>query len=320
MNLSPSNANIPPLNQRGRIASFFSLLRVKQWAKNAFVLVPFFFSFRQHCFHGLDYGLLAYAFGVFCFLSSAVYCLNDVLDKEKDRQHPRKCQRPVASGRISSSAAMITGCVLAITSVIVGVGLNISFTAIKTRLAALLCVGIVYLLNNILYSIVLRRYEVIDVFSIAAGFVLRLLAGCFALDIVPSHWLLVCGFSLALFLGFGKRRAEIAQNSEGKTNRETFRESLRAYSPDFLNILLAVTATITLLSYMLYCISPETAALHQTRNLIYTVPFVFFGVFRYVAAVLAGSIDGPDELLFGDKLFLVNIILWAATTSVILAV
>ena len=184
----------------------------------------------------------------------------------------------------------------------------------------MLAVGVLYLLNNIFYCFILRRKEIIDVFSIAAGFVLRLPAGCFILNLAPSHWLLICGFSLALFLGFGKRRTELAQNSNEKKSRDTFRESLRFYSPEFLNILLAVTATVTLLAYMLYCISPETVHLHNTNSLIYTVPFVFFGVFRYTSAVLAGSIDGPDELLFGDKLFLVNIILWAAAAVVILAV
>ena len=169
-------------------------------------------------------------------------------------------------------------------------------------------------MNNLLYSLKLRSIALWDVFSIAIGFVIRILGGCFAVGVEPSQWILVCGFSLALLLGFGKRRMEFAVGGEVPKTRPV----LQAYSMEFLNILLGISAAISLISYLLYTIAPETTELHGTTRLIYATPFVFYGVFRYVWLSLQNRYDGPDEVFYQDKPFFINGILWITTIFTII--
>lgn len=312
--------NQPPAGGKNTLAEIIRLLRPKQWVKNVFVLAPLFFSgvFQQGTAWVPVAAVLA-AFACFCCWSSAVYVLNDLCDAGQDRLHPRKCRRPIASGAVSPATALAMFVVLAvlpflcITAWQFCAGEAFSLASGKTLLMA---VGGLYLLNNLLYSFLLRAQVLLDVFSISFGFVLRLLGGCFMLGVEPSRWLVVCGFTLALFLGFGKRRMELARLDEG----EAYRDSLTVYSRELLDVLLGVSLTLCVMAYMLYTVWPDTVALHGTANLIYTLPFVLYGTLRYLMAALAGQADGPVDALLHDRLFLINAVLWLAAVGCVLYV
>ena len=202
--------------------------------------------------------------------------LNDVIDGPSDRLHPRKRRTPVASGAIPAPIA------LALATGLIGIGL-LGGLAFPNALA-LIC-GL-YVLNNLIYFAYLKRRVIADVLLISIGFVLRILAGCArALGLRPSSWILVCGFSLAMLLGFGKRRLEIDKAGLAAG----YRPSLESYSEAKLNLLLGVGSSVCLLSYMLYTLSPQTIQLHGTGNLIYTVPLVAYGIFRYLFKVQDGK-------------------------------
>ncbi len=280
------------------------LCRVRHWVKNVFVLVPFLFAKKDYTASAiLTVGI---AFACFCLLSSAVYCLNDVIDAPADRAHPRKRTRPVASGRIRPSVAIGMSLILASVALLVAS----FFLPLPAKVATFL-----YFFNSLAYCFFLRARVIVDVLVIAIGFVLRLLAGSFAVGAEPSSWLIVCGFSLALILGFGKRRSEIATLSD----KADYRPVLDSYSASKLDLLLGVSSAICLLSYMLYTIAPETAALHGTKHLVYTVPFVFYGVLRFVFKTLEGRGDGPVEILTTDPVFTINGLLWCLVVILILA-
>lgn len=274
-----------------------------QWTKNIFVLTPLIFS--GYVTEPVAYRCAVPALACFCLWSSAVYCLNDVLDAAADRQHPRKRLRPVASGRISATVALVLMVVFVLTGLALGAAvLPHSF----------LLVGVLYLANSLLYCVLLKYRVIVDVLSIAIGFDLRLVAGCAAIGVTPTSWILICGFSLAMLLGFGKRRLEM----DGLTDPMAYRSSLQSYSPEKLNVLLGITASTCLLSYMLYTVAPDTVRLHQTSRLIYTVPFVAYGIFRYIFKVQEGRHDGPVEVLGKDPIFAINGLLWLLTVVVIL--
>jgi 4-hydroxybenzoate polyprenyltransferase len=288
-----------------RVRDLVRLARPEQWAKNSFVLVPLLFGEVLTHPGAILSGLVACF--CFCLWSSAVYCFNDILDAETDAKHPRKKERPVASGRVSvlAAAALCAGLLAG------GMVLGLFFVNLPFLMAA----G-VYLANSVLYCLLLKYRVIVDVVSIAVGFVLRIVAGCLAIAVVPTPWILVCGFALAMLLGFGKRRLEIgalAQPTE-------YRASLESYSAEKLNILLSVSASLCLISYMLYTIAPETGQLHGTRNLVYSVPFVAYGVFRYLFKVQEARHDGPVEVLLTDPIFAVNGLLWVLAVFAILYV
>ena len=211
----------------------------------------------------------AAAFCAFCLLSSAVYVFNDVMDREADRQHPKKCRRPLASGALSLSAACALLCLC-----LVG-GLLLAFTLAGQ--APWLFVA--YLLLNAAYSLGAKHVVILDVFIIAAGFMLRLLAGTLGLGIAPSQWLLLCGLMLTLFLGFTKRRAELAAVADDPA---AHRRVLEDYSESMVDNFITVTAACTVVSYSLYTVSAETVAVHGSNHLMLTVPFVLYGMFRYL--------------------------------------
>jgi 4-hydroxybenzoate polyprenyltransferase len=277
------------------------LVRPADWSKNVFVLVPLLFG-GSLTWAGV--GLALWAFGCFCLLSSGVYCINDVFDAAADREHPRKCRRPVASGAVPAPAALTLAAVLIALAMLGGSALSPHFLLIAT----------LYLANNLVYSTLLKHREIIDVLLIAFGFVLRILAGCAGLDLRPSSWIIICGFSLAMLLGFGKRRLEIGHGGLAAA----YRPSLRSYSEAKLNLLLGITTSICLLSYMLYTVAPETVRLHGTENLIYTVPVVAYGIFRYLFKVQEGSQDGPVEILIRDPVFALTGVVWIAMVFSIL--
>ncbi len=281
--------------------AIWRLLRPAHAVKNVFVLAPLVFA--THASLALEVPRALLAFAAFCLISSAVYCFNDTLDAAADRLHPTKCNRPVASGAISPSVAI--GLSVALT--LLGLGGSIALLPPPFTFTLLLYLG-----NNLLYSWFLKNKVIADVVSIAIGFVLRLLGGAAAINVPASSWLIVCGFSLALLLGFGKRRAELL-NSEGSNARVT----LALYTAPKLDSLMSICGSVSLVSYMLYTVAPETAALHHTDKLVYTIPFVAYGIFRFIFKVQEGKAEDPVSILLHDTGLQANIALWVVVSLVI---
>jgi len=268
--------------------AYVELARPTHWVKNAFVLAGIVFG---HAWD--DAGLLVAAFVVtlsFCLASSAVYAFNDALDAEQDRDHPDKRERPVARGAVGKREAFVVAALLGIASL--GAAVWVGSTA----------VGIVaaYLALNVAYPLGLKRIPVVDVFAIAAGFMLRILAGTSGIGVEPSQWLLACGFLLTLFLGFAKRRAELARLAEDAAQH---RAVLDAYTTGFLDKAILVCIVGMVVTYAAYTVSPDTASLHGTGNLILTLPWVLLGTFRYLYRLhFRGGGGDPAEEVIRDPL------------------
>jgi len=279
------------------------LMRPHQWVKNGFVFVGLLFG---HAWHNVDIVAQALsAFIAFSLISSAVYVMNDLIDRDQDRLHPQKCQRPLACGAVSVPAALwLAGfCLLA------GFGLIAGFfdwAGLPGSQAA--WIFLAYVLMNIGYSTGLKHVVVLDVFIIAAGFMLRILAGTLGIGIQPSNWLLLCGLMLTLFLGFAKRRAELCVlMNEGKNHRPVLDE----YTPAMLDQFITFSAGATVIAYSLYTVSEETIALHGTRWLIVTVPCVIYGLLRYLYRLhRAGGGGDPARELMTDPHLLGTFALW----------
>lgn len=261
------------------------LIRVKQWIKNIFVLVPLFFSLKfsdlSICINALS------AFFLFCFTSSFVYVLNDIIDREKDRLHPKKKFRPLASGALSVSFALwllvVLLCLIAV--------LLIKLHDFKVFL--IICT---YLCMNFLYSLKLKHLVFADVFVIALGFILRVYAGAYAIDVQVSSFLFMTTFFLALFLAFSKRKAELCKSGE------TTREVLKKYSAEIINQYIIISAGLTILCYSLYTLEPHTIEHFGTNRLIYSVFFVTYGIFRYIYLLnFLEEIEDPTEAIYADK-------------------
>ena len=287
--------------------SVIKLLRPHQYIKNGFVLLGPLFA---HQWSTQTLTEAALAFFSFCCMASAVYILNDIMDIDADREHPIKRNRPLPSGEVSLSLAkllllgMVTGSILLSLAVSLWVTLFVS----------------IYFVMNILYSWRLKHVVILDVFIISAGFMLRILSGTVGLGIAPSAWLLLCGLMVTLFLGFSKRRAELLmlENSDGSSNLT--RKVLDDYSPAVLEQFISVTAACTVLSFGLYTMSPQTIALHGTEDLIYTLPFVIYGIFRYLF-LLHNKAKGNDTAkdLLTDWPLLGTVLAWVVTTLWVLA-
>lgn len=250
-----------------RLSALLRLMRPHQWVKNTFVFVGLLFGHAWHDAHLVTQALLAFA--AFCLVSSAVYTLNDIVDVEQDKLHPKKSRRPLASGAVAVPAAM------ALATVLVMLGAILAYTAAPV----VLYIVTGYALMNVAYTLHLKHVVILDIFIIATGFMLRILAGTQGIGIPPSQWLLLCGLMVTLFLGFTKRRAEIIALSDGKG---AHRRVLEHYSPVLLDKMIGITAAGVIMSYSLYTMNQDTVRIHGTANLIYTVPFVMYGVFRYI--------------------------------------
>jgi 4-hydroxybenzoate polyprenyltransferase len=288
------------------------LLRPHQWVKNGFVFVGLLFG---HAWRDPDVVALALsAFLAFCLLSSAVYVVNDLVDREQDRLHPEKRQRPLASGAVGVPAALV----LAVLCLAGGFGLVFGlFAGLGLPASQAPWIFIAYLLLNAGYSAGLKHVVVLDVFIIAAGFMLRILAGTLGVGIWPSHWLLLCGLMLTLFLGFAKRRAELnALLDESGRHRRV----LDQYTAPMLDQYITVAAGATVIAYSLYTVSEETIALHGTPWLILTVPCVVYGLLRYLYRLhRAGGGGDPARELLADPHLLGVFILWLALVAWLLA-
>lgn len=275
------------------------LARPHQWVKNLLVFAPLFFT---ELVTSADSWLrAAMAFVAFCCAASAVYVLNDIVDREEDRLHPKKRLRPIASGAMPVPAALAMLAVLVVAATAASLWLGRVHTM---RDVPFLLWPAAYLALNLLYSFWWKRIVVVDCICIAIGFQLRVHAGAAAIDVETSRWLLLCTFFFSLFLAFCKRYEEVGRQGEasGRT-----RATMKDYTQEFLSTLIGPLAALSILSYALYTVSPETIARHRTDALMFTVPVVTYGVFRYLFLVYRRSEGGdPARLLFRDPPLVVS--------------
>lgn len=278
--------------------------RPRQWIKNLFVLAPLFFSTQFLQPGPLAVGLLAAL--LFCLAASSVYLLNDIFDAEKDRNHPIKHKRPIASGELPIKQAWMACAVFGFGSVAVAFIIDWRFGTVLSS----------YLVMNLAYSTVLKHVPFVDVVIIATGFVLRVLAGAFAIDVFISEWLFACTFLLALYLGLGKRQHEMAMVKRGDAQK--VRKVLERYHPEQLEFAFLFVAGLTIACYTVYTL---TAALPdqplRTQNTPFaspylpaTIPFTVFGITRFYQLVNNQSPESPTELILRDWPFIVNLVLW----------
>ena len=280
------------------------LLRPAQWSKNAFVFLPLFFDKKF-----TDTRLLALTclcFVIFSLAASAVYCLNDILDRKADAQHPVKCKRPIASGAVSVGAgwtAMVVCAVLAI-------GLTLWF------MPQLIWILLVYMVLNVAYSLWLKHYELIDMLIVAFFYVLRVLAGAQAGNIEPSQWIVMMTFLLALFLVLGKRRDDVMLQSESGA---VVRRGAANYNLQFVNMALTLVATVTIVAYMIYTMSDEVASRFGSRYVYGTAIFVLAGLLRYLQLTVVGNRTGsPTRVLFHDHFIQLCVLGWILTFVLII--
>jgi 4-hydroxybenzoate polyprenyltransferase len=276
--------------------AFVAALRPHQWTKNLIIFAPLALS--KHLLEADPVLRACLAFALFCGLSGTVYLINDVADLERDRLHPKKRLRPVARGALSVVAARAGAGLL---------GLLCLGTAALLG-PAFLATAAAYLALNFLYSFRLKHVVILDVISISLGFVLRAVAGAVAISVQFSDWLLVCTLLLALFLALAKRRHELV-TLEGTDHREILAE----YSPYLLDQMIAVVTASCLMAYAFYTLAPETVEKYRTDRLSWTIPFVLYGIFRYLYLVHGKDEGGsPTDLLLTDRPLLVDVALWAA--------
>ena len=286
-------------------------LRPRQWTKNAVVFAALVFAAGDPSqpVGVQDVWRVVGAFLCFCLVASGIYLVNDVRDREQDLHHPQKKNRPIAAGKLSPRAALATAAVLVPAGLLGGWALA----------PALGWVLATYVVLQLLYTLVLRQVALVDLLLVALGFVLRAVAGAVVIDVEISPWLLVCTFLLALFLILCKRRQEKA--SAGEEDQPKTRHSLRSYPVQLLDQMISITAASTIVSYAIYTLSPETVAKFDTYRLSWTLPFVVFGVFRYLdLAYRHGLGERPEEVLLTDGPLLLDVVLYGAAVLLILFV
>jgi 4-hydroxybenzoate polyprenyltransferase len=273
------------------------LLRIRQWPKNLFVLAPLIFAGRMFKPENIISALAG--FFLFSLASSAAYIFNDVKDIESDRRHPIKKLRPVASGRISFNLAMQSFLLLSAVSLVFSAFLNPGFGVIISA----------YLVLNICYSVVLKKIIIIDVLVISFGFVLRIIGGAYLIWVRPSWWLIICTALLSLFLALGKRRQEALEKCQSGSG-----SNIR-----LLSAFIIILSLLNLAAYTMYTISPRTVAFFGTGNLIYTAPFVAFGIARYLHLLFKKDKgDDPAEIFLKDLPLLIDVILWIVACAFVI--
>ncbi|MBN2443641.1 MAG: decaprenyl-phosphate phosphoribosyltransferase [Spirochaetales bacterium] len=265
-----------------------ALLRAKQWIKNLFVLTPLFFAKKLTDPDSLFLGI--YAFIAFNLISSVVYIVNDISDIEADRRHPRKKLRPIPAGIISIKTAIIIAVILFISAGAMCLLLNMMF---------MVCLGSYFLLN-MMYNFKGKHVVILDVLCIASGFVLRVIGGAMAINVIATDWIIMTTFFLSLFLGFGKRRNEIIALENDKGNH---RKVLNHYDETLLNHLIFISCGIAIISYAMYTLT-HTDKFNNGDKLIYTVPIVTFFLFRYVFVIWKKNEGDPTEVLLHDRVLI----------------
>lgn len=283
---------------------YAGLLRVKQWVKNGFIFIPIIFSGMLFSKEALLN--VVYVFGMFCLLSSGIYILNDLQDLAADRLHPKKKNRPLAAGQVSRKEAVVISLFLVALSLFFAylIGFKVFFIAV------------LYLILHLLYGAVLKKTVIIDVISLALGFELRIWAGAVILNIVPSAWAQLCIFVLALFLGFIKRRHEKLVLRDSAIEH---RGVLAHYTAYFLDQMIMISATLCVIFYGLYVMSEDITRRVGGFHMAYTLPFVVYGIFRYLYLVHVKKLGGdPGEILFSDVPFVISMVFWIISVAAIL--
>ncbi len=281
---------------RNKFLSVIELLRIKQWIKNVFVIFPLIFSGQLQNMALLINCVLAF-FG-FCLVSSSLYILNDFLDKDQDKIHPGKSNRPLTRADIDFKH------ILFLILSIGGLGLWACFSSD----IIVFDMAVLYILLHLVYNFYTKKIVILDVVFVAAGFQIRIWAGSLAVGVVPSEWLQLCVFLLALFLGFTKRRYEISTLGKQATEH---RSVLEHYTTYLLDQIIIICSTLTIVFYSLYTISPEIIERLGSHNMIYSLVFVIYGIFRYLYLLYVRKLgDDPGEVIMSDPFLLINILLW----------
>ena len=283
-----------------KFIAYIKLLRPKQWIKNSFVIAPLVFA--KHVFEYNYFIKVIAAFILFCCISSCVYILNDIIDCEKDRLHPKKKNRPIASGIIGKIEGIILIAVLLPLVLFVSFYIDLYFGFVI----------LVYFINNMLYSFIVKHVVILDVMSIALGFLLRVIGGALVIRVYISPWILLCTLLLSLFLGFSKRRNELVVLEKGAENH---RKILEEYSLEFIDNMLSIVTASTVMAYSLYTFSTNNG----NYNMMLTIPFVLYGIFRYQYIIYKKNEGGsPEETVLSDIPLIMSIVLWGIVSVIIL--
>ena len=304
-----------PGPQGGVVGALLEALRLPHWVKNLLVLAALPFGGKWAT--PAAWAMAGGAFAAFCLLSSAIYLINDIADRRSDRAHPAKSRRPVASGRLPAPVAAAAGGVL----LAAGAAIVAYLAALlHNPAAALHGLGLpvwagAYVLINLAYSLHLKGRPILDVLIIAMGFVFRAMAGAAAIDVVISPWLVLCTLTLCLFIALAKRRSEIAVLGEAAGQA---RRVHRFYTLTNLDHMLAVSAGLAIATYCLYCLAPRTVQHLGSAHLIWTIPLVVYGMFRYYCLTLANPTDDPVRVLLRDKVMWLVGIIWLVLLALIL--
>lgn len=287
----------------------FKLIRPKQWIKNLFVLLPVFFS--GNLLHGEALLAAAVTLVAFCFAASSIYCLNDILDVEADRQHPKKCHRPIASGEVSIRQGY------AFMGVMLVLAMGTLFFLQVNRWTVMGVIAFYWVLN-VAYCLVLKHYAILDVCVVSFGFVLRILAGGEATNVIPSQWLVLMTFLIALFLAFAKRHDDVwRMNETGKAPRK----NTSRYNLVFINQAITITASVTLVCYVMYTVSPEVMSRFHSDYLYLTTIFVLLGLLRYIQIAVVDRKSGdPTQVVIRDHTIQLIILAWALSFVLIIYV
>ena len=282
---------------------FFQIMRPAHWTKSVFVFAGLVFG-KKLAGTGTEvtYAVVQSlgAFIGFCLMSSAVYIFNDLMDREADKRHPEKSKRPIASGEISAKQAWSILLLCSVGALAAGFWVSESVAGVLAG----------YFVLMLLYSTLLKRIMILDCIVIAVGFCLRAMAGAVAVDVAISPWLIICTFAICLFLGFGKRRSEMAQLSP---QAQAFRPTLTEYTPELLAHMLNVTSALAIVCFLLYAMDEAT-----NSHLAYTTPLVLFCVFRFSSLIQIGQYSGPVQFILGDRQFQIGFILWALSCVLII--
>lgn len=290
------------MSQPSSLAALLWLLRPHQWVKNAFVLAPL--AFTPSAMSLTNLGLALASVACFCAMASAVYVLNDYLDREADRLHPTKRDRPLAAGTVAVPVALLTMLALVIAALVAGWWLDPVFAGVLAGYAAI----------NVAYSLRLKRVAIIDVVIIALGFVLRVEGGARVIDVEPSSWIVIMTGLVALFLALAKRRDDLVKQL-GRGHRA----SLDGYNRPFLDVAISVVLGALLVAYLIYTTDSTVMARLGTENLFYTAPFVVVGVLRYLQLTMVMEMSGsPTKVVLSDRFLILTIVGWIAAFAALL--
>lgn len=291
------NKEVSSIKKRNLLSLFVVSMRPHQWTKNLFIFAPLLFGKKLSDPTAVIFSLLTFV--TFCFLASSLYIFNDWIDAEEDKAHPEKCNRPISSGLLPASVALFGAALLAV----------VAFGIVYFISLNLFLISLLYFVLTLGYCLVLKRIIILDGMTIASGFVLRVVGGAVAIGVMPTHWLIVCTFLLALFLAFTKRRQELLTLSN---NAAEHREVLGHYTVSYLDQVNTILIGAAIVCYALYTVAPETIERFGTDKLIYGTVFVIYGMLRYLALIRESSNGGnPSKMLLQDKPLFLTLIGWA---------